>query len=65
MRENSAASRTGIAVDSSRRVPISRPATIQPPEPKTRMLPNSCFGSPIWRKEREFVNAIVGIKQNE
>src|ERR1035438_3225862 len=55
------ARRIGVAVDSTRRKPISRPATIHPAVPRTRIAPKSCFGSFICRNERELVSAMVGI----
>src|SRR5580704_3389155 len=55
------AKRIGTAVDSTRRKPISNPATIHPAVPSTRIAPKSCLGSFICRKERELVNAIVGM----
>src|SRR4029077_10132481 len=63
--EDAAARRIGIAVASTCapltfRCPTISPATIQPSVPSTRIDPKSCFGSFIWRNERELVSAIVG-----
>src|SRR5450432_578703 len=55
------ARRIGVAVDSTRRKPINKPATIHPNVPNTRIEPKSCFGSFICRNERELVSAIVGM----
>src|SRR5580698_5166965 len=44
---------------------MKSPATIQPAVPSTRIGPNSCFGSCIWRNESELVSAIVGMKQRQ
>src|ERR1700676_1548725 len=55
------ASRMGTAVDSTRRKPISNPATIQPAVPRTRIAPKSCLGSFICRKEREWGGATAGV----
>ena len=56
-----AASRIGIAVASSPSVPTSRPATIQPIVPRTRIDGNSRAGSFIWWNESELLSASVGM----
>ena len=56
-----AARRIGIAVASSRSVPMHRPATIQPMVPSTRIGGNSRSGSVIWWNEMELLSASVGM----
>src|SRR5215469_8199456 len=59
--EPAPAIRMGMAVGSTRRKPMSRPATIHPAVPSTRIDPKSCLGSFIWRKASALVSAIVGM----
>ena len=59
--EPAAAICSGRAVASRPRVPMNRPATIQPIVPSTRIGGNSRPGSSMWRNERELLSASVGM----
>jgi hypothetical protein len=70
MIEVTAATRTGIEVASTEwptkylgmaQPMTTRPATIQPAVPSTRMEPKSFLVSFIWRKATALLSAIVGM----